>query len=86
MAQRRSARRSDRRGRRRHRRAGLASDFTSQGSTLTRQGFVDGLVPAVWIGAAVLSAGALLALECRAAGRLPPRSPPLGPVPEISAS
>jgi EmrB/QacA subfamily drug resistance transporter len=40
----------------------LASVFTSQGSTLTGQGFVDGLVPAIWIGAAVLSAGALLAL------------------------
>ena len=40
----------------------LASVFSRQGSTLTGQGFVDGLVPAVWIGAAVLGAGALLAL------------------------
>ena len=40
----------------------LASVFTSQGNTLTGQGFVDGLVPAIWIGAVVLAAGALLAL------------------------
>ena len=40
----------------------LASVFSRQGSTLTGQGFVDGLVPAVWIGAGVLGAGALLAL------------------------
>jgi MFS family permease len=40
----------------------LASVFSSQGNTLTGQGFVDGLVPAVWIGAFVLAAGALLAL------------------------
>ena len=40
----------------------LASVFTSQGNTLSGQGFVDGLVPAVWIGAAVLAAGAVLAL------------------------
>ena len=47
----------------------LASVFTSQGTTLTGQGFVDGLVPAVWIGAAVLAGGALLAL------RVPRRRP-----------
>jgi len=40
----------------------LASVFSSQGSTLTGQGFVDGLVPAVWIGAVALAGGALLAL------------------------
>jgi MFS family permease len=40
----------------------LASVFSSSGNTLTGQGFVDGLVPAIWIGAAVLAAGSLLAL------------------------
>ena len=40
----------------------LASVFSREGNTLTGQGFVDGLVPAVWIGAVVLAAGALLAL------------------------
>jgi hypothetical protein len=40
----------------------LASVFSREGSVLTGQGFVDGLVPAVWIGAIVLAAGALLAL------------------------
>jgi cytochrome c biogenesis factor len=47
----------------------LASVFSREGSTLTGQEFVDGLVPAVWIGAAVLAAGALLALAVP--GRLP---------------
>jgi EmrB/QacA subfamily drug resistance transporter len=40
----------------------LASVFSRQGSTLSGQGFVDGLVPAIWIGSGVLAAGALLAL------------------------
>ena len=40
----------------------LASVFARQGDTLTGQGFVDGLVPAIWIGAVVLAFGALLAL------------------------
>ena len=40
----------------------LASVFTREGNILTGQGFVDGLVPAIWIGAAVLGAGSLLAL------------------------
>jgi len=39
----------------------LASVFSREGTTLTGQGFVDGLVPAVWLGAVVLAAGALLA-------------------------
>jgi EmrB/QacA subfamily drug resistance transporter len=74
----------------------LASVFTSQGSTLTGQGFVDGLVPAVWVGAAALGAGALLALlvpgrrphgtaaESGEAAADAPVRPAL--VPEISAS
>ena len=70
----------------------LASVFTSQGSTLTGQGFVDGLVPAIWIGAGVLGAGALLALAVpgRAAEReaVERAAPPVRPalIPEVSAS
>jgi EmrB/QacA subfamily drug resistance transporter len=39
----------------------LATVFTGSGGYLTPQAFVSGLVPAVWVGAAVLAAGALLA-------------------------
>ncbi len=39
----------------------LATVFTSNGSDLSAQAFVHGLVPAMWVGTAVLSAGALLA-------------------------
>jgi EmrB/QacA subfamily drug resistance transporter len=49
----------------------LASVFSREGNVLTGQGFVDGLVPAVWIGAVVLAAGALLALAVP--GRRPER-------------
>ncbi len=40
----------------------LATVFTSHGSYLTPQAYVSGLVPAIWVGAAVLAAGALIAL------------------------
>ena len=40
----------------------LATVFTSHGSYLSGQSFVNGLVPAMWVGVAVLAAGALLAL------------------------
>jgi hypothetical protein len=40
----------------------LATVFSSSGGFSSPQTFVDGLVPAVWIGAAVLFAGALAAL------------------------
>jgi MFS family permease len=40
----------------------LATVFTSHGSYLTPQAYVSGLVPALWVGAAVLAAGALIAL------------------------
>ena len=74
----------------------LASVFARQGNARTGQGFVDGLVPAIWVGAAVLAAGALLALAVP--GRRPQRveaevGEPAGEahglpvlVPEISAS
>jgi MFS family permease len=40
----------------------LATVFTSHGSYATSQAYVAGLVPAMWVGAAVLAAGALIAL------------------------
>jgi len=39
----------------------LATVFTSHGSYATPQAFVNGLVPALWVGVAVLAAGALVA-------------------------
>jgi EmrB/QacA subfamily drug resistance transporter len=40
----------------------LATVFTSHGSYASPQAYVSGLVPALWVGAAVLAAGALIAL------------------------
>ncbi|HWH10017.1 MAG TPA: MFS transporter [Solirubrobacteraceae bacterium] len=39
----------------------LATVFTGSGAYTSPQAFVDGLVPAIWVGAAVLAAGALVA-------------------------
>ena len=39
----------------------LGTVFTSHGSYVTPQAYVNGLVPALWVGAAVLAAGALIA-------------------------
>jgi MFS family permease len=39
----------------------LATVFTSHGSYVSPHAFVSGLVPAMWVGVAVLAAGALLA-------------------------
>jgi EmrB/QacA subfamily drug resistance transporter len=39
----------------------LATVFTSHGGYTSPQAYVDGLVPAIWVGAAVLAAGALIA-------------------------
>ena len=48
----------------------LASVFSSHGSYASPQAYTDGMVSAVWVGAAVLAAGALVALLIpRAAGR-----------------
>jgi hypothetical protein len=46
----------------------LASVFTGAGSYTSPQAFVNGLIPAMWVGVAVLGAGALtvLALPFRA--------------------
>ncbi|MGK8490591.1 MFS transporter [Nocardia asiatica] len=40
----------------------LASVFAGSGSYLDAQSFVDGLVPAVWVGAAIVAVGALVSL------------------------
>jgi hypothetical protein len=40
----------------------LATVFTSHGSYVSPQAYVDGLVPAMWVGVAVLGAGALVAI------------------------
>jgi MFS family permease len=40
----------------------LATVFSAHGGFVSPQAYVDGLVPAVWVGAAVLFAGALVAL------------------------
>src|SRR5215217_3863675 len=48
----------------------LASVFSTHGSYASPQAYTDGMVSAVWVGAAVLAAGALVALLIpRAAGR-----------------
>ena len=48
----------------------LASVFSAHGSYASPQAYTDGMVSAVWVGAAVLAAGALIALLIpRAAGR-----------------
>jgi len=40
----------------------LATVFTSHGGYESRQAFIDGLVPALWVGTAVLGIGALIPL------------------------
>jgi cytochrome c biogenesis factor len=40
----------------------LASVFSSNGSYASPQAFTDGMTSAIWVGAAVLAVGALLAL------------------------
>jgi MFS family permease len=40
----------------------LATVFTSHGGYTSPQAFVNGLIPALWVGVAVLAAGALVAL------------------------
>jgi EmrB/QacA subfamily drug resistance transporter len=53
----------------------LATVFTSHGGYASPQAFVDGLTPAMWVGAAVLAAGAVVAAvlpfrtDARSAGR-----------------
>ena len=58
----------------------LATVFTSHGGYVSPQAFVHGLTPAMWVGTAVLAAGALIALvlpfDSRATGWRRPRSRP----------
>jgi hypothetical protein len=42
--------------------AALASVFSANGSYTSPQAYVDGLVPAVWVGAAIVAVGAVVAL------------------------
>ena len=56
----------------------LSTVFTSHGGYASPQAFVNGLKPAMWVGAAVLAAGALIALvfpfDSRATALRRPRS------------
>ena len=57
--------------------------FSSHGSYASPQAYTDGMVSAVWVGAAVLAAGALIALLIpRAAGR--GTAPAPVPVPAVA--
>ena len=65
----------------------LASVFSTHGSYASPQAYTDGMVSAVWVGAAVLAAGALVALLIpRAAGRgtAPAAAPAPVPVPAVA--
>jgi cytochrome c biogenesis factor len=55
----------------------LATVFTNAGGYTSPQAYVDGLVPAVWVGAAVLAVGAVIALLVP--GRRSPAPAPAGP-------
>jgi EmrB/QacA subfamily drug resistance transporter len=57
----------------------LASVFTGAGSYASPQAFVDGLIPAVWVGVAVLGVGALIVLA------LPFRAQPAGEAVAVEA-
>jgi EmrB/QacA subfamily drug resistance transporter len=52
----------------------LASVFTGAGTYASPQGFVDGLIPALWVGVAVLGAGALIVLALPFGARSPAAS------------
>ena len=62
----------DPRGRRRPRRRVLATVFSAHGGYASPQAFTDGLVPAVWVGAAVLFAGRWSRCSCPARRRKGP--------------
>jgi EmrB/QacA subfamily drug resistance transporter len=59
----------------------LATVFTHSGGYGSSQAYVDGLVPAVWVGAAVLAVGALIALL--APGRRSASAHELSPAPVV---
>jgi nitrate/nitrite transporter NarK len=53
----------------------LASVFSAHGSYASGQAFTDGMTSAIWVGAAVLAAGALLALLVPGRRRVPQVAP-----------
>src|SRR3954453_11459580 len=67
--------------------AGVASGFGGHGSYASPQAYTDGMVSAVWVGAAVLAAGALVALLIpRRAGRATVAAPTIEVAPEPVAA
>jgi Na+/proline symporter len=67
----------------------LASVFTGAGAYTSPQAFVDGLIPAIWVGVAVLGAGALVVLllpfNRTAEGRAPQAATAMPPgAPELA--
>ncbi len=60
----------------------LASVFSSNGSYATPSTFVDGLVPAVWVGAAIVTVGAVVALALPGRARREVITGPSHAVPE----
>jgi MFS family permease len=65
----------------------LASVFTTHGSYASPQAYTDGMIPAVWVGAAVLAVGALVALLIpRKAGRATAAAPAIEVAPEPVAA
>jgi MFS family permease len=65
----------------------LASIFSSEGGYVTPQTFVDGLVPAIWVGAVVVALGAVVSLlipRKRRAAEAPVREPELVAQPEAA--
>lgn len=59
----------------------LASVFSSQGGFVSPQDFVDGLVPALWVGVALAAVGSLTAALIRAAARTGSTRSRAGPAP-----
>jgi MFS family permease len=64
----------------------LGSVFANQGGYGSPQHFVDGIVPAVWVGAAVVAAGALMALAIPGRRRLQQAAADTEPVEEPAAA
>src|SRR5215212_7911219 len=65
----------------------LASVFSTHGSYASPQAYTDGMVPAVWVGAAVLAVGAVVAFAIpRRAGRSAPATPVVHALPEPVAA
>jgi MFS family permease len=62
----------------------LASVFAANGSYASPQAFTDGMTSAIWVGAAVLAAGALIALLVPGKRRATETAPAVGQVREPS--